>query len=420
MSYPSKLKVAALIDLLRSPQSGGHVKSWERLAQAAARADLPLDLTVYFSGSAQTEILSPQVRIKQLPPVFSTARLKFLPYIPDHTDLAPYHPTLSRELADRDVIHTTDGFFAFTRTAERLHRRNRTALTHAFHTDQASYARIFTAKAIRDIFPQWLQKILIDRWHLPERKERQMLRQLHAHLQKCAEVLAIRPADLALAHAAVGAAHTHAMRLGVDKNVFNPGRADRAALLTRYAIPADRCLVIFVGRLDEGKNIYTLIAAMQELVAAGLPLHLIAAGIGPAADDIRRALPTHATVTGFIPPAEMATLYASSDVLAMVSEIEIKSMAMVEALVSGLPVLVAAKSGVDKLFPPAAAFKTVTGGVAAWTEALRHFATTTERATMHSAAQIYGRDHIAGWDQVLSEDLFPAWQQAATQRGRQP
>lgn len=412
MSYPTKLKVAALVDLARSPQAGGHVKSWERLAQAAAQADLPLDLTVYFSGSPQTEILSPQVRIKQLQPVFSTARLKFLPYIPDHTDLAPYHPTLARELADRDVIHTTDGFFAFTRTAERVHRRNRTALTHAFHTDQASYARIFTAKAIHDIFPFWLQKILIDRWRLPERKERQMLRLLHAHLQQCGAVLGIRPTDLALAHAAVGAARTHTMRLGVDKSVFNPQCADRAKLLTRYAIPADRCIVVFVGRLDEGKNIYTLIAAMQALVAAGLPLHLIAAGIGPAADAIHRALPTHATVTGFIPQTEMATLYASSDVLAMVSEVEIKSMAMVEALVSGLPVLVAAKSGVDKLFPPTAAFKTVTGGVAAWTDALRSFATTSERTTMRAAAQIYGRDHIAGWDKVLSEDLFPAWQRA--------
>jgi glycosyltransferase involved in cell wall biosynthesis len=416
MSYPSKLKVAALVDLVRSPQSGGHVKSWERLAQAAAQADLPLDLTVYFSGPAQTEILSPQVRIKQLPPVFSTARLKFLPYIPDHTDLAPYHPTLARELADRDVVHTTDGFFAFTRTAERLHRRNHTILTHAFHTDQASYARIFTAKAIRDIFPFWAQKILINRWRLPERKEQQMLRQLHSHLQKCATVLAIRPVDCALAHAAVGAARTHAMRLGVDKGVFNPERSDRAALLARYAIPDDRCIVVFVGRLDEGKNIYTLIAAMQALVAAGLPLHLIAAGIGPAADAIRRALPAHATVTGFIPQTAMAELYASSDVLAMVSEVEIKSMAMVEALVSGLPVLVAAKSGVDKLFPAAAAFKTITGGVDAWTDALRSFATTSERATMRDAAQTYGRDHIAGWDKVLSDDLFPAWQWAAAQR----
>ena len=416
MSNPPRIKVAALIDLVRSPQSGGHVKSWEHLAQAATRVDLPLDLTVYFSGPPTTEILSPTVRIKQLPQVFSTARLKFLPYLPDHTDLAPFHPALARALADCDVVHTTDAYFAFTRTAERLHRRGVVAMTHAFHTDQASYARIFTAKAIRDIFPSWVQKILIDRWHLPERKEKQMLRQLTEHLRQCAEVLAIRPTDLTHAAHAVGAAHTHTMRLGVDKSIFTPARADRAAMLARYAIPPDRCVVVFVGRLDEGKNIYTLIKAVTALVAEGIPLHLVAAGIGPAAADIRHALPDHATITGFIPQPELAELYASADVLAMVSEVEIKSMAMVEALVSGLPVLVATQSGIDKLFPPAAAFKAVTGGVDAWTAALRHFVTTADRALMRASAQEYGTHHIAGWEDILRDDLFPAWRAALAQK----
>lgn len=73
-----KLKVAALVDLIRSPQSGGHVKGWERLALAANSA-LPLELTVFFSGSAQSEALAPHVTLQQLPQVFSTARLKFLP-----------------------------------------------------------------------------------------------------------------------------------------------------------------------------------------------------------------------------------------------------------------------------------------------------------------------------------------------------
>lgn len=412
MSNPPRIKVAALIDLMRSPQSGGHVKSWENIARAAAQADLPLDLTVYFSGPTTTEILSPHVRIRQLPPVFSTSRLKFLPYIPDHTDLAPYHPALARALANSDIVHTTDAYFAFTRTAERLQRQGKIVMTHAFHTDQASYARIFTAKAIRDIFPPWIQRLLIDQWQLPARKEAQMLRRLARHLRQCAAVMAIRPVDLALAEQAVGPARTHTMRLGVNKDTFNPGRADRAELLARYAIPADRCIVLFVGRLDEGKNIYTLIKAVADLVAAGVPLHLLAAGIGPAADDIRRALPHHATVTGFVPQTELAALYASADVLAMVSEVEIKSMAMVEALVSGLPVLVATKSGIDKLFPLSPAFKTVTGGADAWTEALRIFATTPARAAMRAAAQDYGVKHIAGWEDVLREDMLPAWRDA--------
>src|ERR1700733_15090682 len=100
----SSLRVAVLVDLLRSPQAGGHVKCWERLASSTPD-NAPLDLTVYFSGRAPDEVLGPNKRFRHLPPVFSTANLKFIPYVPDHTDLAPHHPGLARELATYDVLH---------------------------------------------------------------------------------------------------------------------------------------------------------------------------------------------------------------------------------------------------------------------------------------------------------------------------
>src|SRR5581483_7459674 len=98
MKQSNNLRVAVLVDLLRTPQAGGHVKCWERLACGAAQADLPLDLTVWFSCRAPDEPLGPRTRFRHLPQVFSTANLKFLPYVPDHTDLSPWHPHLAREL----------------------------------------------------------------------------------------------------------------------------------------------------------------------------------------------------------------------------------------------------------------------------------------------------------------------------------
>ncbi|MEJ0062168.1 MAG: glycosyltransferase [Alphaproteobacteria bacterium] len=410
------MKVAVLVDLLRSAEAGGHVKGWERLAAVAARLDLPLQLTVYFSGERKIEILSPKVRIKQLPQVFSTAKLKFLPYLPDHTDLAPWHPALAFDLPQYDAVHTTDAYFAFTRTAERM-KRTGFAMTHSFHTDQPSYARIFTAKAIRDIFGKGaIARLLIDKWKLPERKAAQMERQRDRHLGQCEIALATRPLDRAVAERAIGPQRVRHLRLGADKAVFNPGRGDRAKIMARYQIPEGRIIIVFVGRMDEGKNIYTLIAALEELIAAGLPLHLVTAGIGPAEKDVRERLSGHATVPGFIKPDELAELYASADVMALASEVEIRSMAMVESLASGLPVLVAAKSGLDKLFAPTQAIRTVTGGADAWAAALREFATTGLREIMQAAARDYGAAHIASWEQVLAEDLFPAWRDAARRR----
>ena len=411
----SFLRVAALVDLPRSAQAGGHVKCWERLAKAAAGSDLPLDLTVYFSGAALTEALGPRARVRQIPPVFSTARLKFLPYVPDHTDLAPFHPALARELATYDVIHTTDGFFNFARTAERVSRLRGIPLVTSFHTDTPSYARIFTRQTIEKLAgTRGLGRFLIEGLKLPERQERRMEARLRKHVRACRAALVTRVQDHALAEGILGAAQVSHLRLGVDRAVFGPERRDRAGVERDYGVPEGRVVLLFVGRMDVGKNIYTLVEAMEALLREGVPLHLMTAGIGPAAEDVRRRLGGHASVAGFVAPDELARLYASVDGLALCSEVEIRSMAGVEALTSGCPALVAAKSGVVELFDHTAAMRAVESGVPAWREALRVFAGDAAlRESMRVAADDYSRAHLASWQDVLAQDVFAVWKRVA-------
>jgi len=416
MLTPAKnnLRVAALIDLPRSRLSGGHVKGWERLAKAAATSALPLDLTVYFSGITYTEILSPRAIIRQLPPVFSTERLKFLPYVPDNTDLAPYHFSLARELKNVDVMHTTDGFFAFARTAERISRRYNIPLVTSFHTDTPSYARIFTQHTIENLFGKsWLGRKMTGDWRLPEKQGRKMEERLKQHLRTCRHALVSRAEDRKLAESILGKERVHNMRLGVDRNMFGPHRRDRAKIERYYNIPPGRIIVLFVGRIDVGKNIYTLIEAMEALIAEGLPLHLVTAGCGPATGDIKKRLGKHASVPGFVVPEDLAALYASVDVLALCSEVEIRSMAGVEGLTSGCPVLVADKSGIAALFNAPGAMRAVESGTQPWSEAIREFAQSPERReNMRAAAVDYGQKRIASWHDVLAEALLAVWQKA--------
>src|SRR5579871_2377451 len=257
------VRVAALVDLPRSPQAGGHVKCWERLAEAAAGSNLPLDLTVYFSGPRRTETLGPSTRLAQLPPLFSTSQLKFLPYVPDHTDLAPYHPNLARALGGYDVIHTTDAFFAYARTAESVSRRRGVPLVTSFHTDTPTYTRLFTRQTIEAIFGSgWPAKKLIDDWQTPERQGRRMDQRLIQHVRRCDFVAATRPEDHELAEAVLGRSRVGHLRLGIDKATFGPHRADRAGVAARWGFSPDRILALFVGRLDVGKNIHTLVEAV--------------------------------------------------------------------------------------------------------------------------------------------------------------
>lgn len=418
MSSTRILRVAVLVDLRRSPQAGGHVKCWERLAAAAASSDLSLDLTVYFSGDAPDEILGPHARLRHLPSVFSTAKLKFLPYVPDHTDLSPWHPALARELAQYDVIHTTDGFFAFAQTAARVSRQRGIPLVTSFHTDTPSYTRIFTRRTIEKIFGgSWLGRQMLEEWNIPERQGKNMERKLRQHVGLCSAALVTREEDHALADSILGQDHVHHLRLGVDKTMFGPHRANRAEVERLYGVPVGRILVLFVGRVDVGKNIYTLAQAMEKLIAQGVPLHLVCAGVGPASGEVKKRLGDHVSLPGFVAPPDLAQLYASVDCLALSSEVEIRSMAGVEAMASGCPVLVSRKSGVAQLFKNTPAMQVVDSGVENWAEALRAFAASpAKRQSMREAAIAYSRDHLASWQDVLAEDLFAVWQKVAQEK----
>lgn len=409
------LRVAALVDLPRSPEAGGHVKCWERIARAAAGGSLPLHLTVYFLGAPRAEDLGPGARLAQLPPLFSSAQLKFLPYMPDHTDLAPYHPRLAGELGAYDVIHTTAAFFAFARTAESVSRRRGIPLVTSFHTDTPSYTRIFTRQSIEDRFgASWPARKLIDDWNFPERQGRRMDQRLIQHIRRCDYALATREEDHAIAESILGRSRVGSLRLGIDRGLFGPHRADRACVEAEYGLPKDAILVLFVGRLDVGKNIHTLVHAIARLRAQGLPLHLVAAGVGPGADDIRRELGPAATLVGFLEPKALARLYASADLVAMPSEVEIRSMVGVEAIACGCPVLVSRKSGVAPLFNHTPAMRVVESGVDAWVWALRRVSLdAAARAAMRAAALHYACRRLASWGDVLAQDLYGVWREVA-------
>lgn len=409
-------RLAVLVDLPRSAEAGGHVKYWERIAAAAAEAaDFPFDLTIYFSGADADETLAPHVRLRHLKPVFSTARLKFLPYVPDHSDLAAYHGRLGRDLPAYDLIHTTDAYFAFAKTAERIARDRGVPLTSSFHTDTPAYARIFTRQTIDRIFSRWpwLRRKLIEDWRAPERQGVKMERLLQRHLRAAAHVFFTRTEDRRLAEEIVGAAGVSRLRIGVDRILFGPHRRAQDALRRDYAIPEDRIIALFVGRVDIGKNVPVLMEAAQRAIAAGAPLHLVVAGLGPMRTEIAARLAGHISLPGFVSPSELGRLYASADFVALPSEVEIGGMAVAEAIAAGAPMLLARKASSASVFDHTEAIRLVEGGAEAWTAALMEISGNDGlRRSMRQAALDYGARRLASWSDVLKEDLTPGWRGA--------
>jgi glycosyltransferase involved in cell wall biosynthesis len=417
MTSARKLRVAVLIDLPRDKGAGGHVKYWERLAHAAAATDSGIDLTLYFSGEGGDEELSPDVRLRFLPPMFSSARLKFLPYVPAHTDLAPFHPRLAEELPGYDVIHTTDGFFAFAQTAERIARWNNIPLVTSFHTDTPAYTELFTQITIDGLLGRRFGGLVSRLLKIPARARASKERRLKKHLQACAAVLAMRAEDIALAKTVIAEQKILPMHLGVDKNLFTAQRQDRGGVMREYGIGTDKFMTLFVGRVDAGKNMPVLMQACAEVVAAGSRLHLIVAGTGPLQDEVKTKLGDRVTMAGTVEPEKLARLYASVDCLAITSEIEIGGMIGLEALAAGCPVLVSRSSGVAQLFGDTAAMKMIDSGVAAWKAALAALAGDIAQLSRMRDAAFMSRGALADWDKVLNNDFIPAWRKVAEERG---
>jgi glycosyltransferase involved in cell wall biosynthesis len=414
-----KLRVGVLVDLPLGASAGGHVRCWERLAEAARDFADELDLTVHFTGteSARRE-LSATVRYRIEPPVFGTHRLPFLSHVPDHTDLSPWHPRLARQLRNYDVIHTTDAYFAYAKTALAVGQRENIPVVNSVHTNTPEYTRLFTTQTIERLFGDtFVSSVLLTRLHVARRMEQRMLHRLATYQRQCAFVLVSRPEQLgALRQSLDGRAGV--LRRGIDRQFFHPSRRDRVWLAEHYGIPPQRLVILAAGRLNRGKNILLLAEAVALALRQGVDAHLICAGNGDDRAAVIERLGQRTTCPGSVEPAELARLYASADVFGLPSRIEESANVLLEALASGLPVLVARDSGMGRAVREGETGLLLPGGDASvWSQALAELAAKPAmRLAMARAARDDAEHSIPSWQEVLAQDLLPHWEQAARQR----
>ena len=415
------LSVAVLIDLEWTSTAGGHVKCWERLAEAATKLPGAIDLTIHAQGADErTYVLAPHVRVTTHRPLLSTAHFRFLRDAPAHTDVFPIHLPLLRQLLRCDVIHTTDAFFCYARTARLAALLSkRVALVNSVHTDTPGYTRIYARKAIQRLFGRaGLSNLLLNRWRLPERLAAGMTQRLAKHLDYCDGVLVPEGGAAGFDSDGPFGRPSGVLRRGIDKKVFSPERRNRQNLHARYAIPKDSFVLSFAGRVDTGKNVLTLVEAAESLIARGLPVHVLVAGQGPEAEPIKQRLGGRVTLTGAVSQWELGWLLASSDLFVFPSRVEITPNVVLEAKACGLPVMVAPEGG--GVFVRASGLDGMVlddTTAAAWAMQVEElYEAPALRASLGTAARSDVVKRRPSWADVFSNDLLPVWRMAALQR----
>jgi len=146
-------------------------------------------------------------------------------------------------------------------------------------------------------------------------------------------------------HYGVDAQRIEVIRPGVDVDAFHPKvrEQDRAAARARLGLRDDQFVVLFVGADYRRKGLPALLDALDRL-----PSHVRILAVG---------VPPHATLTGrasvrservILAPAteRVAAYHAAADCLALPTVYDTFSLATLEAMASGLPVIVSSSAGI--------------------------------------------------------------------------
>jgi glycosyltransferase involved in cell wall biosynthesis len=127
----------------------------------------------------------------------------------------------------------------------------------------------------------------------------------------------------------------------IDHGVESPSRHyDRHKARAAFGLPRDAWLALSSGRLSSDKNHIVLVGALTELP----DLHVALAGVGPEQERLtgfaaERGVSGRLHLVGEVPPSRIFEFLAAGDAYVFPSVNETFGLAVVEAAITGLPVV---------------------------------------------------------------------------------
>lgn len=129
---------------------------------------------------------------------------------------------------------------------------------------------------------------------------------------------------------------------GIDLSRFTPDDAPDS-IYEKYHLPKNVPIITYVGRTDAEKHIWALVKAFGHVLKK-TKAHLLIVGDGSDADNLKSLVKTlhikdSVTFAGRVPEEDLAPLHQVGTIFAMPSPMELQSIATLEAMASGKPVV---------------------------------------------------------------------------------
>ena len=137
--------------------------------------------------------------------------------------------------------------------------------------------------------------------------------------------------------------------VGLFEEVLSRRCETRAEIRQRHGIPDDCIVVLMVGKLVGGKRQADLVQAISQLHGGSVKVIALLAGSGPDESALRalaaQGAADNIVFLGFVSPEALVDYYVGSDAYVHCSSVEAHSLAISEAVYSGLPVTLSDRCG---------------------------------------------------------------------------
>lgn len=222
---------------------------------------------------------------------------------------------------DPDVIHSQCEFSSF-RVAYALSARLGTPIVHTYHTVYEDYTHYFSpsarvGKAAVAVFSRWIcgrTACVV----APSKKVERLLRDYGVQCR------------------------IEVIPTGIDLSFYRQGTDPQrmADLRRRWAIPEDKTVLLYLGRMAKEKNLEKLIDQIASHKRKDVVFLMV--GDGPDREEVldyARGRGLEVIYTGMVPHNEVADYYRLGNLFVTASTSETQGLTYFEALAAGVPVL---------------------------------------------------------------------------------
>jgi alpha-1,6-mannosyltransferase len=189
-----------------------------------------------------------------------------------------------------------------------------------------------------------------------------------------------------------GVSNAIGLPLGVDVDIFHPGRGDSAGLRAKLGLSARHRILVFAGRPAREKRLDVLVEAVERL-GDDYVLLLIGAGAGAPASDRVICMDYQRD------PRALAGILASCDAFVHANDNEPFGLVVLEAMACGLPVIGVASGGVAESVDASVGALATASEAGALAEAIESVFARDVRGVGQAARQRAEDRH--GWDSVF-------------------